>query len=504
MFFVSTRNSGVLCKFQDIVLNPVVKGHGGLFVPSFFTPMGYPEIERIATMSYPQSLAEIVYGFCDGCISKSDLTNLTNEAFKDFSTGFGTDNKQKTGDKYFSTLTLEEGLEIANLNYGPTGCCKDYGYCFAASLVNHFAKKEGKIRNIVDCSGGSSGPSVAWATRNKDFLRAFTLVKEGKNNSVKATLAKANENANNIGYAMVSCEDSFINDIRYEVYNNDSFAETMNLVFINDLNLVSVFAYLPAFFKAYIKCNSSPFSVFLPTGNASLAMAAFFAKKIGIPIRKIVLATEKNDFFNIIQDSKVAINNNNQEIGCSSLHSAVPTNFERIMFYLFESNQGSVKRAMEELESNMRYKISDKLVDKFEEDFFVAKCDNQFSIRNVIYSMIREREIYVEQHFAIAKLAIDQITSALGATITNSPMVIFNTLDFRRNLDFVNASLGYDIERPNLPWTPDDVKKFAPVEITADKNEVLRYIMNALENPEVLKTTNAQKEGEGTDDSKNQ
>ena len=496
MFFVSTRNSGVLCKFRDIVCNPVVKGHGGIFVPSFFTPMEFSSIERIANMPYPQGLAEIVYSFCDGCVSKEEMQQITNEAFKDFGNGFGTDNKNRVGDKYFSTLTLEEGLEMANLNYGPTGCCKDYGYNFAACLLNYFAKQEGKIKNIIDCSGGSSGPSVAWAVRNKEFLRGFTLVKSGCNNSVKASIFQANQNAQNVGYAVVGCEDDFINDIRYEVYNNDSFAETMNLVFINDLNLVSVFAYLPAFFKAYIKCNASPFSVFLPTGNASLAMAALFAKKIGVPIRKIVLATEKNDFFSIIQDSKVAINNNKQEAGCSSLHSSVPTNFERIMFYLFDSNQGSVKRAMEELESNMRYKISDKIVDKFEEDFFVAKCDNQFSIRNTIYSMIREREIYVEQHFAIAKLAIDQITSALGGTITNSPMVVFNTMDFRRNLDFVNSSLGYDIERPNLPWTADDIKNFKPVEIVADKNEVFRYMMDALENPEKLKATDAKTEEE--------
>ena len=64
------------------------------------------------------------------------------------------------------------------------------------------------------------------------------------------------------------------------------------------------------------------------------------AKKIGIPIKKIILATEKNNFFYEIQQSKVAINNLDMEDGCTSLHSSLPTNFERLLFYLYESNQG--------------------------------------------------------------------------------------------------------------------------------------------------------------------
>ena len=89
MFFLSTRKPGVVCKFRDTVLNPIVGNKGGVFVPSFVTPMDFASIEKIACMPYPQAVAEIVYQWCDGCFSKETLLQLTEEAFKDFGRGFG-------------------------------------------------------------------------------------------------------------------------------------------------------------------------------------------------------------------------------------------------------------------------------------------------------------------------------------------------------------------------------------------------------------------------------
>ena len=131
-------------------------------------------------------------------------------------------------------------MEMVNLTYGPTGCCKDYGYNLASEFVNYFAKQENQKRTIIDISGGSSGPSVAFAVRNKEFLKGFTLLKVGKNPSVKAIIQKAK--APNLSYAVVNADHNFINDIRYEVSNNTSLRELANMSFINELNLMCIFA----------------------------------------------------------------------------------------------------------------------------------------------------------------------------------------------------------------------------------------------------------------------
>ena len=476
MFFVSTRNSKVLCKFKDAVLDVMAEHQGGIFTPSFFSAMNYQQIADLARLPYKQLLTELLYNYCEQTIDKNTLSRLMDEAFCDFNKGFGDSTKPN---EMLSVEEFEENTFIVNLTHGPSGCCKDYGCCLTASLVNYYAKLEGKKRSIIDISGGSSGVSIAWAIKNQDFLKGFVVLQISKNPSVKALISKAV--APNFGYAVVDADDNFINKMRYEICNNVSLRELANMTFINELNIACIFAYLPIFFKLYIKCNSKPFCVSIPSGNLSIAMAGYFAKKIGIPVKKIILATEKNNFFYEIQQSKVAINNLDMEDGCTSLHSSLPTNFERLLFYLYDSNQGSVKRAMQELEANGRYKINDNLLAKFNETFFVAQCDNQFTIRNNIYSMIREKEIYVEQHFAIAKMAVDIAEGAIASEIANVPMVVFNTLDYRRNVDFVNSALGYDMEHVNYPWTDTDVKAFQGTEINADVTQILRYVVDDLD-----------------------
>ena len=477
MLFSSTRNSKILCDFNDAVLNVIAEQQGGIFAPSYIAPMTYEQICNLGRMSYVQILVELIYIFCNGKISKQILDDLMQNAFSDFNIGFGVNCNRD--DPYFSMQALEENIEMVNMTYGPTGCCKDYGYCVAAEIINYLAKQDGQKRSIIDISCGSSGPSTAWAIRNKDYLKGFVLMQRHNNASIKALLPKAN--AKNLEYATITANVNFINELRYEIYNNMSLYDLASMSFINELNLLCIIGYLPAFFKAYIECNSKPFCVSVASGNMAIGMAAYLAKKMGVPIKKIILATEKNDFFYEIQESKLALKNNNVEIGCTSLHSSLPTNFERLLFYLYDSNQSSVKRTIQEIEINGSYKISDDLLNRFKEDFFVARCDNQFRIRNTIYSFARKTECFVEQHFAIAKMASDIAFEEFGIDISNIPMVIFNTLDFRRNIEFVNSSLGYNLEYVKYPWTENDIQHYSSSEITQEKTEILRYIISSLD-----------------------
>ena len=481
MFFIDTRNQKVLGKFQDIVLNNARNRDCGLFVPSFLVKIDNEEIHSLSNKSYKQILITLLSKFSDNSIDIQTLTTLVNNAYKNFNRGFGPplNNLNLSKDDCFSMQTLTKNVEIVNLTHGPTGCVKDYGYCLTAELINYFAKKQNQMMSVIDVSNGSSGASMAWAIRDKEYLKGFALMNKTKNNSIHALISQAK--TDNIDYAVTDCDVNFINKMNKDIQNNICLYEIINLSFINEINLINIIAYLPVFFKIYKRCNMKPFCISVPTGNMTLGIAAFFAKQMGIPVKKIILATEKNNFLYDIQDVKVAMQNYNIEDGCSNLYTNIPTNFERLLFYLYSNNQTSLNRSMKELESNDRYRINDHLFLKFAENFFVAKCDNQFNIRNVIYSTIKEKELYVEQHFAIAKIAVDVAQSEIPNEVANLPVVIFNTLDYRRNISFVNSALGYDLTNVDFPWTDEDVKQFSPTEIIQDTNAILTYILNVLE-----------------------
>ena len=541
MFFLSTRNSKVVGDFKKVVLNPIAEDNGGIFVPSFISQFDYKEIYKFGEMTYPQILAELLELFCDKGVEKDVLHELTENAFANFGDfGVPIDEHTRTmGDKYFSSTRLDENLDMASLTYGPTGCCKDYGFCLAAEFINYFAEKEGKVRSVIDISDNYSAISTAMAIRNKRWIKGFSLFKPTDNISTKALMHKAEtltqEEADKLGidinqlekewieaekkaaeqrkaereanrlkgiyddedeeekvplfephvlnftYATADVDIETINKARYDIYNNTSLREMINLTFINELNVLNILAYVPAFFKMALKLDFQPFCVAVPTSNMSLGMAAYFAKKMGLPIAKIMLGVEKNNFFFDFQNNGAANTKKEVEDGNSSLYSNYPTNFERLLFYMYGANQASVKRAIQELETNGIYKLNDTTMRKFRDEFFVTICDNQMSQRNGIFSMVREKKIPVDLHFAISRIAANNALSEIGSQISMLPIIVFNTLDYRRNLEFVNASLGYEIDVDKTPWTELDTERFDDKEIANDEHNILSYAVSQLE-----------------------
>ena len=481
MFFVSTRDSKILCNFKDAFLKIIPKQQCGVFVPSFISTMNDDEIILISKQSYKDILIRILSMIFEKELDLNIVKYLVEDAFKNFNQGFG-GNKLHINTNYndiITSQTLEKNVKIMNLTHGPTGCCKDYGYCLSASIINYLAEHENRKRAIIDISNDNSNISTAWAVKDKKFLKSFILLNKSQNNVNKILLSLAIKNSSNIDCVAVDSDYNFLNKICYDVYNNTSLCEMLDIAFINENNLICVFAYLPIFFKAYAECNNKPFCVSIPTNNMTIGISAFFAKKLGVPIRKIILSTENNDFLFKIQENKNAIDSKITD-SCMMFYSGIPVNFERLLFYLYGANQSSVKRTMQELESGRNYKMSDSLVSKLKKIFYISHCDNQFTIRDTIHSLIKEKELYVEQHLALAKIGLNNAINAIPDEIENNPIIILNTLDYRRNIDFVNTSIGYNLEHVEYPWNNDE-KPCQITEIKQDSIGILHYIVDSFE-----------------------
>ena len=483
MIFIATKNSKLICNFQQAVSGTQNFRQDGVFVPSFLPSLTMQQIDKLCKLTYQEILIEIIHIMCDKSIDKNILNEIVNDAFKYFNRGFGSNSPIdiKTNSDVFTMQDFSDIFKIANLTHGPTGCCKDYGHCLTASFLNYFAKKEGKPCSVVEASDGISGPSISWAIKDKDYLNCFIILKNGCDPSCKALMTQATRNSNNIKYISVDSDQNFINEIRYNIENNLSLIDISNTACIKGQNILNVLAYLPVFFKIYANLNYVPFCVSIPTNNMTMAMAGFFAKKLGIRIKKIVLATEKNDFLINMQQKQVFVNNNNVEESCTTFDANIPSNLERLLFYLYNTNQASVKRLMQELTKSGKCDVSNALLVAFNELFYVSKGNNQFSIRKNISSLTKEKNMYVGQHFALAKICAEQALEKITDDVRGCPIVLFNTLDFRRNINFINTSLGYTIEHIQYPWNDDDIKLFSNDEIKANITEVLHYIVSCFD-----------------------
>ena len=485
MFFLSTRNTKVVANFKDAVLNPVIKQKGGLFVPSNLPVIDHQTIHSYAQKKYTDILVDILYRFCSDVVDLETVKQIVYNAFSSFNKNFpitlpkyiNSKHDKYLNDGIVSIIPFEQNTHLANLTFGGSGDFRDFGYCLSAEFVSHFNSTNKQKSRVVDISLDKSSCSSVLAIQGRGNMDGFVLLPSDESKDIKDLLCFLNNK--NVYYASTKYDVAFFNNIKEDLFNNTSFQEIENIVFINEYNIVNILAYIPLFFQMYIQANFKPFCVSIPTDTMTLGLSAYLAKKMGVPIQKIILAVESNDCLLNFQDIKTIINNRNIKIGCSDFATNFPKNFERLLFHLCNADCGTVLRTMNELELSGRYKINNNIWKRFVESFFVADCNNQFDIQKCVNNTIVSKELYLDQHFAISQIGAEIAKNKLGVEISAVPMFLMNVCDYRRSLKFINNALGYKLENIDIPWEKSE-KRFSAQELQDDKDIIFNYMFRVL------------------------
>ena len=502
MFFLSTRNVKIIANFKDAVLNPVIKQKGGLFVPSNLPVIDNQTIHSYAQKNYTDILVDILHRFCNDVVDLETVKKLVYNAFSCFNKNFkitlpkyiNSKHDKHLNDGIISIIPFEQNTHLANLTFGGSGDFRDFGYCLTAEFVNYFNQTNKQKSRVVDLSLDKSCCSSVLAIQGKENMEGFALIPSNENDDIKNLLYFLNNK--NVYYASTNGDVAFFNSLKEDLFNNTSFQEIENIVFINEYNILNILSYIPLFFQMYIQANFKPFCVSIPTDTMTLGLSAYLAKRIGVPIQKIVLAVEANDCLLNFQEIKTIINGQNFKLGCSEFATNFPKNFERLLFLLCNADCGTVMRTMNELELSGRYKVNNTIWKRFVESFFVADCSNQFDIQKCVNNVVIAKEIYLDQHFAISKIGAEIAKNKLGLEISAVPMFLMNICDYRRNLKFINNALGYKLENIDIPWgNGKDIQKFSAQELQNDKDIVFNYMFRAL-NGEILQDENNAKKDE--------
>ncbi len=479
MLFINTKNPTIIRDFKQAIIKPVLGNDGGIFVPSFIPKLGQQEIEKICDKTYKDILVDIIDLYWKECEDINIIQQLVDNAFSGFNKTFQDDNEKQKQHRYFdgfiSIDKFDHKQKVINLTYGPTGNVKDYGNFLTAEFINYFAQQDNINFTIIDCENSNSVVSTAYAVSEKTNLKSFLIFNDINQNGIGLlSLLKKK----NLEFISINEDISFFKKIKQDILNNKSFQEIKNLSFINSLNILNILAYIPIFFKLYNNCTFKPFCVSIPTNNMGLAISAFFAKKMGIPINKIIMCIEKNTFLLKFQDEKIVNNNTIIDGGFSCLSSSIPSNFERLLFYLYSSDQMSVKRSLEELKKCNIYKVNDSFIRLFLDYFYVVQTNNLFTIQNCIYSFQKENNIIVDLYFAMSKIGYNNAILNIGNEISNLPVILFNTMNYKRNIKFINDTLGYELLNTAQSFTQENINTFQPTKIENNEESLLKYIIN--------------------------
>ena len=286
MLYASTRGGAKPQPFTDILLEGLAPD-GGLFVPQEFPRLGAAELAAMRGMSYAQLAFAILSKFADD-VPPGDLKRLVDATYT----------KEIFGSEDIAPLRkLEQGLYLLGLANGPSLAFKDIALQLLGNLFEYALEKRGGRLNVVGATSGDTGSSAEYALRGKKNVQVFMLSPYGRMSAFQAAQMYSLQDANIFNIAVRGVFDD-CQDIVKAISGDFAFKARHRIGAVNSINWTRVAALVVYYFKAYFavtRRDGEPVSFSVPSGNFGNVYAGHVAKQMGLPIRRLIVATNEND-----------------------------------------------------------------------------------------------------------------------------------------------------------------------------------------------------------------
>lgn len=322
MNYVSTRGESVSLPFTDAILTGLARD-GGLFLPESI-PNVQPLLPAWRTLSYPALAYEIMSLFADDLPSEV-LRELIRKSYATF-----------RHPEVTPVVSVGE-VHILELFHGPTLAFKDVALQFLGNLFEYVLSRTGEEMNIVAATSGDTGSAAIYGVRGRERIRIFVMHPHGRVSPVQEKQMTTVLDANVCNLAIEGTFDDAQNIVK-ELFNDLAFRDANKLGAVNSINWARVLAqvvyYFYAAFRVQEKTGAEKVSFSVPTGNFGDIFAGYMAYRMGLPIDKLVLATNENDilarYFNTGTYSLGPV----EPTLSPSMDIQVASNFERYLYYL--------------------------------------------------------------------------------------------------------------------------------------------------------------------------
>lgn len=286
MRYISTRGNMLPKEFSEIVLSGLASD-GGLTIPESYPKINKPELEEWRNLNYSDLAFQIISNFVDD-IPEYDLHRIINQTY--------------TVDTFHEEditplKTLEPGIHILGLSNGPTLAFKDIAMQFLGNLFEYVLDKTGKNLNILGATSGDTGSSAEYAMKGKKGIRVFMLSPRGKMTKFQTAQMFSLQDPNIFNISIRGVFDN-CQDIVKIVSNDADFKKKYHIGTVNSINWARIVAQVVYYFKGYFAAtnsNNQQVSFAVPSGNFGNICAGHIAFMMGLPIKKLILATNEND-----------------------------------------------------------------------------------------------------------------------------------------------------------------------------------------------------------------
>jgi len=393
MKYISTRNNKKTYNFIDTFLNGLALD-GGLYIPKKIPRLSKAALKRLSKLNYNDLAYEIIKIYTGNTFSKIELKKIIKNSYKKFDS----DNVVK-----FSRV---KKFNLVELYHGPTLAFKDIAMQVIGNMYETVLSKTKNKVNLVTATSGDTGAAAIDAVKNKKNLRIFVLHPKGK---VSVTQRKLMTTINSKNVFNIAVKGSFddCQTLVKSMFNDHHFRTSINMSGVNSINwariIVQIVYYFYSHFRLSERNKKSVFSV--PTGNFGDIYAGYIAYKMGLPISKLIIATNENDLLykflrtGIYKPSKVKFSIS------PSMDIQVASNFERLISSYYNNNSKKISELMKQLSSKGFYKI-DKNILKNIKNIFYSKAVNAENTKKTIKLVYQYNNKILDPHSSVGLKAL--------------------------------------------------------------------------------------------------
>ncbi|GHH98910.1 threonine synthase [Neobacillus kokaensis] len=360
MNFVSTRGNVSKIGFIDTVLMGLAND-GGLLVPEKIPQISAEKLESMSKLSYQELAFEIFSYYVNGEIPEAELKTLIEKSYATF-----------RSPEVTPVQKVKDNMYVLELFHGPTFAFKDIALQFLGNLYSYVSKKTGEPIHILGATSGDTGASAIEGVRGKEGIRICILHPHGKVSKVQELQMTTVDDPSVLNLAIQGTFDDGQRIIK-ELFADLDLKNKYHLRAINSINFVRILAQTVYYFYAYFHVKkerdlrSINFSV--PTGNFGDVFAGYLAKKMGLPVGKLIVATNENNILEQFIQTGVYMPGVFQSTYSPSMDIQVASNFERYLYYLLDENPSEVTTLMEKFKTEGKIVVSEEQLRQVQLDF---------------------------------------------------------------------------------------------------------------------------------------
>jgi threonine synthase len=433
MKFVSTRGEAQSLGFSDAVLTGLASD-GGLYVPEALPQFSQQQISAWAGLDYPALMYEIISPFVGDEIPSGDLIEIIDRSYQKFN---------HVG--YAPLIQLDKNQWVLELFHGPTLAFKDFALQFLGQLLDYILKSRNQKVVILGATSGDTGSAAIQGCRGCDnidivILHPHQRVSEVQRRQMTTVLA---DNVFNI--ALDGNFDDCQNIVKRSFQDQSFLPENRQLVAVNSINWARIMAQIVYYFYSALELGSPHrvVSYSVPTGNFGDIYAGYLAKKMGLPIEQLIIATNVNDILHrCISDNDHSVNTLQKSLS-PSMDIMVSSNFERLLFDLSDHDGAQVTQMMHDLRAG-KMVLSNTLLGRARGVFSSARVDDQQTL-DMMQLVAKQSGYLLDPHSAIGVAAARQC-----ATAAQVPVVCMATAHPAKFADAVEAA-GLTMRAAELP-----------------------------------------------------